>query len=379
MAQSPLCIGMDFTPDISRVINDKLVTDHHAIIATPTALSADLTALSAGERDILNLVSVRMLCDVAPAHIYEAVTTVLDCAGHTFTTKGKIIITDGFKAIDTAFKASLKTSQVSGEEADEIEEANELPGFSEGQAFGNVSVTVKEGFTAPPRPYTEDTLLSSMESAGSEDMPDDAERRGLGTPATRAAIIEKLVKTGFVDRRKKNLVPTDKGKNLIAVLPDALTSPKLTALWEDRLMQIQRGELKESEFMSGITAFITEIVKENNAPKPEFAALLGNSKDKGESLGLCPRCGETVRESGKGFFCDTGSCGFKIWKESKFWTAKKKPLTAKIVAALLKNGRVALKGLHSGKTGKKYDATIILYDTGDGYVNFKMEFNKGVK
>jgi len=375
-AQSPYCIGMGFTPDMGRIINDKLVTDHHAIIATPTALSANLTALSAGERDILNLVSVRMLCAVAPAHIYEAVTTVLDCAGHTFTTKGKIIITDGFKAIDTAFKASLKTSQESGEEADEIEEANELPGFSEGQTFGNVSVTVKEGFTTPPRPYTEDTLLSSMESAGTADVPDISqfERRGLGTPATRAAIIEKLVKTGFVERKKKNLIPTDKGLNLIAVLPDALTSAKLTAEWEYMLMQVGLGELSDKKFMDGITNFITTIVKENNTLKPEFANLFGGDKNKNEPLGICPRCTSAIRENESGYFCDTQTCFFKLWKRSKFWTAKKRPLTADIVSALLKGGEIALKGLYSEKTGKKYDAIVILDDPGEGYVNFKLKF-----
>ena len=218
-----------------------------------------------------------------------------------------------------------------------------------------------------------------METAGAEDADPEIERRGLGTPATRAAIIEKLVKSGFVQRSKKNLIPTDKGKYLIAVLPDTLTSPKLTATWENALMDVQRGELPEDKFMGDIAAFITAIVKENNVPKPEFAGLLGGGKAVGESIGQCPRCGAVVREAAKGFFCDTHSCGFKIWRESKFWTAKKKPLTAAIVTALLKDGQVDLKGLHSDKTGKKYDATAILDDTGDGYVNFKLSFNNAAK
>ena len=173
---------------------------------------------------------------------------------------------------------------------------------------------------------------------------------------------------------KKNLVSTELGRNLIAVLPDALTSPKLTADWENTLYDVQKSKLTADEFMDGITAFIKEIVTENNTPKPEFAGLFGDNQSENESVGVCPRCGAAIRESSKGFFCDKKSCGFKLWKESKFWVAKKKPLTAEIVAALLKDGRVKLKNLHSEKTGKKYDATIILDDSGEGYVNFKMAF-----
>jgi DNA topoisomerase-3 len=374
-SNSPHASGMDFTPDIDRLIDDERVTDHHAIIPTAGISKTDISALASGERDILNLVSVRMICAVAPTHTYETVTTVLDCEGHTFTAKGKIIINDGWKAIDAAFRASLKAKPEAEGDSEESEEEIDLPGFSEGQTFPNVAVTVKEGFTTPPRPYTEDTLLQSMESAGAEDMPDDAERRGLGTPATRAAIIEKLVKSGFVERQKKNLIPTDKGKNLIAVLPDTLISPKLTAEWEHKLMQIQRGETTETEFMNGITAFIKAIVAENNTPKPEFTGLFGESKKSAaEPLGSCPRCNAAIREGSKGFFCDTHSCGFKLWKESKFWTTKKKPLTAAIVTALLKEGRAAVNGLYSERTGKKYDAVVVLDDTGDKYVNYKMEF-----
>jgi DNA topoisomerase-3 len=372
-ANPPFSSGLGFTPDVDRLIDDKKVTDHHAIIPTAEITKTDINALSSGERDILNLVTVRLLCAAAPVHIYEAVTAVLDCEGYTFTSKGKTIISDGWKAVEAAFKATLKAKPEPDTEEDDNDSA--LPELSKGQTFDSVEVSVKEGTTTPPRPYTEDTLLSSMENAGADDMPDDAERRGLGTPATRAAVIEKLVKTGFIERQKKNLIPTEKGKNLIAVLPDALTSAKLTAMWEQRLMEIQRGELSEKEFMDGIAAFIKEIVAENNAPKPEYTGLFGGSKTVSESLGVCVRCGAAVREFGKGFFCDTASCGFKLWKESKFWTAKKKPLTAAIVAALLKEGQVALKNLHSEKTGKKYDATIILDDSGDGYVNFKMIFN----
>ncbi len=364
--------GKYFTPDISRLIDDKKVSDHHAIIPTAEAIKTDFNTLAVGERDILNLVIVRLLCAVAPAHSFESLTAVLDCGGYSFTAKGKIVITDGWKAIDNAFKASIKTKL----DAEDSDDDTALPELVDGQGFDKVTVSIKEGTTTPPKHFTEDTLLSAMENAGTEDMPEDVERRGLGTPATRAAIIEKLVKSGFVERQKKNLIPTDKGKNLIAVLPNTLTSPKLTAEWENKLKQVERGEISGNEFMNGITAFTKAIVKDNNAPKSEFTRLFGDNKVTPEPLGICPRCGAPVRESAKGFFCDTNSCGFKIWKESKFWTAKKMPLTAAIVTALLKDGKVALKGLYSDKTGKKYDATIILNDTGDGYVNFKLDFGE---
>jgi DNA topoisomerase-3 len=201
------------------------------------------------------------------------------------------------------------------------------------------------------------------------------ERRGLGTPATRAATIEKLIKSGYVIRKGRQLLPTDKGVALIAVLPGALTSPRLTAQWEDQLQLVEKGELSADSFMDGITAFVKAIVAENSVPIPEFVRLFNASKTASDQLGICPRCGSAVREGTRGFFCDAHSCGFKMWKESKFWTAKKQTLTAAIVTVLLKDGRVALKGLHSEKTGKKYDATIILDDTG-GHVNYRMEFDK---
>ena len=209
-------------------------------------------------------------------------------------------------------------------------------------------------------------------------MPEDAERKGLGTPATRAAILEALIKRGFVQRVKKNLIPSDKGKNLITVLPETLTSAKLTAEWEHMLLQVQRNELDGAEFMAGIAEFTRSIVLSNNVPKPEFAALFPDArKPTTPELGKCPRCGSPIREGQKGFFCDKHDCGFKIWKASKFWTAKKKPLTAAIVTALLKDGRVALKGLFSEKTNKKYDATVVLDDSGSGFVNFRLEFAAG--
>ena len=355
-----------FTPDIDRIIGK--VSDHHAILPTQESISADLSALPRGEHEIFQLVRRRLIAAVSPKHVYEAVTVTLDCSGNTFSAKGKTII-------DAGWKTQSDETEDDESESDIQDGGSYLPEMSKGQTFVSITVTIKEGTTTPPKHFTEDTLLSGMETAGNDDAPDDAERRGLGTPATRTAIIEKLIKSGFVIRKGKQLLPTDKGVALISILPDTLTSAQLTAQWEHKLKQIERGELSASDFMDSIAAFITSIVAENTAPMPEYISLFPESnKQTAEALGLCPRCGSPVREGAKGFFCDSRTCGFKIWRDSRFWTAKKKPLTAAIVAALLKDGRAPVKGLYSEKAGKKYDATIILDDSGDKFVNFKMEF-----
>jgi DNA topoisomerase-3 len=217
-----------------------------------------------------------------------------------------------------------------------------------------------------------------METAGVEDTPDEAERKGLGTSATRAGTIEKLVKVGFAERKKKQMLPTDKGKSLIAVLPDMLTSPLLTAEWETRLLEVERGKIGASAFMDGIKDFTRLLVQKHDKPDPAcMDRFAGSVKNEGEPVGVCPRCGAVVRERSKGFFCENRACRFALWKDNKFFSYKKKELTKAVAEALLKDGRVKMKGLHSEKTGKTYDAIIIMDDSGSKYVNFKLEFEKG--
>ena len=229
--------------------------------------------------------------------------------------------------------------------------------------------------TSPPKHYTEDTLLSAMETAGAEDMPEDAERKGLGTPATRAATLEKLVSAGFVQRKKKQLIPTEKGKNLIAVLPDNIKSPILTAEWESMLKQVEHGELSATSFMDQIADMSRTLVKEHTTPEERFADLFPSSRGTAhEAVGVCPRCGAPVYEGKKGFFCDNRECSFALWKDNRFFSSKKKSITKSVAAALLKEGRISMSGLYSEKTGKTYDAEVILDDTGGKYVNFKLEF-----
>ena len=357
------------TPDLDRVIDNKKVSDHHAILPTMEISKADLSALPAGERDVLMLVAMRLLCAVDKPHIFEAVTAVLDCGGHSFTAKGKTVKQDGWKAVLSAFKASMKQTP---QENDEEEIA--LPTLTVGQVLSDVQASVREGKTSPPKHFTEDSLLAAMETAGAEDMPEDAERKGLGTPATRAATLEKLVNSGFVQRKKKQLLPTEKGVNLIAVLPEKIKSPQLTAEWESMLKQVERGELTEQAFMTGIRELTTGLVQEHTAPDPAFTALLFASENTSPSIGSCPRCGGAVRERQKGFFCENPDCAFALWKENRFFSTKKKSLTKTMAAALLKEGRVAVSGLYSEKTGKAYDAMVVLDDTGGKYVNFKLEF-----
>ena len=367
----PFGKGCSGEPDIDRITDDSKVTDHHAIIPTVEIARTDLAALPCGERDVLTLLAVRLLCATTQAHRFETVTAMLDCQGYTFTAKGKTILESGWKEVERIHRMSIRQSETEHRENEDAA----LPVLQEGQTFETVSASLREGKTSPPKHYTEDTLLSAMENAGAEDMPDDAERKGLGTPATRAATLEKLVSAGFVERKKKQLIPTKKGRNLIAVLPDNIKSPILTAEWESMLKQVEHGELSATSFMDQIADMSRTLVKEHTAPEERFADLFPSSKGTGhEAVGVCPRCGAPVYEGKKGFFCDNRECSFALWKDNRFFSSKKKSITKSVAAALLKEGRISMSGLYSEKTGKTYDAEVILDDTGGKYVNFKLEF-----
>ena len=357
----------EFFPDVLALVNDKEVSDHHALIPTLELEKADVPALPVGERNILLLVCCKLLCAAAEPFVYEAVTATFDCGGHTFTAKGKQVLSQGWRAIQEVFRSSLK------EKPEDEDAEGVLPALTEGQVFESVSASVTEHFTLPPKPYTEDTLLSAMENAGKEDIPEDAERRGLGTPATRAAIIEKLVSGGFVERKGKNLIPTKAGVNLVTVLPELLTSPKLTADWEQRLNEVAKGQASPEDFMDGIEAMAAELVRKYSHISEDGQKLFQPEK---ETVGLCPRCGKPVYEGKKNFACSDRACQFVMWKNDRFWTSRRKEMTRKMAADLLKKGRTSVKGMWSEKKGSTYDAVVILDDTGGKYVNFKLEFPK---
>ena len=358
-AAAVIC-GLDAPGDVlaSQVCSSGKVTDHHAVVPTRSAADADIAALPLGEREILRLVALGLLRAVCLPHRYAETAVTVECGGHSFTTKGKMMLDVGWKAY-----------------AEPTKDAALPDDLAQGQTLAVDAVQVKEGKTTPPKHYTEDTILASMESAGAEDMPEDAERKGIGTPATRAAILEKLVATGLVERKKArkitSLVPTQAGSSLVAVLPEALQSPLLTADWEQRLGQVERGELSPEDFMEGIAAMVKELVN-TYQPVPGAAVLFPSER---EAVGPCPRCGGTVTESKKGFFCENRECRFALWKDSKFFSAKKKTLTKSVAAALLNKGRVKLTGCYSEKTGKTYDATVVLEDNGEK-TNFCLNFER---
>lgn len=354
----------EFFPDVAALVNNKEVSDHHALIPTLELEKTDVPGLPVGERNILLLVCCKLLCAAAEPFVYEAVTAAFDCGGHTFTTKGKQVLSQGWRAIQEMFRSSLKEKQ------EDEDSAGILPALAEGQVFEPVTASVTEHFTSPPKPYTEDTLLSAMENAGKEDMPDDAERRGLGTPATRAAIIEKLVSGGFVERKGKNLIPTKAGINLVTVLPELLTSPKLTADWEQRLNEVAKGQASPEDFMDGIEAMAAELVRKYSHISEDGQKLFQPEK---ETVGLCPRCGKPVYEGKKNFACSDRACQFVMWKNDRFFEQRRKVFTTKIAAALLKDGKAKVKRLRSLRTGKTYDGTIVLADTGGKYVNYHIE------
>ena len=357
----------EFFPDVLALVNDKEVSDHHALIPTLELKKADVPALPVGERNILLLVCCKLLCAAAEPFVYEAVTATFDCGGHTFTAKGKLLLSQGWRTIQEVFRSSLK------EKPEDEDAEGVLPALTEGQVFEPVSASVTEHFTSPPKPYTEDTLLSAMENAGKEDMPDEVERRGLGTPATRAAIIEKLVSGGFVERKGKNLIPTKAGVNLVTVLPEVLTAPKLTADWEQRLNEVAKGQASPEDFMDGIEAMAVELVRKYSHISEDGQKLFQPEK---ETVGLCPRCGKPVYEGKKNFACSDRACQFVMWKNDRFWTSRRKEMTQKMAADLLKKGRTSVKGMWSEKKGSTYDAVVILDYTGGKYVNFKLEFPK---
>ena len=356
----------NFFPLVETMISDKDVSDHHAIIPTMEIEKADLKLLPVGERNLLLLVCCKLLCASAELYVYEAVTATFDCGGYSFTAKGKRILSEGWREIDRIFRTSLKEKPADGD-------GDALPDFTKGQTFGGAEVAVTEHFTQPPKPYSEDTLLSAMENAGKDDIPDEAERKGLGTPATRAAIIEKLVTAGFVERKGKSLIPTKAGINLVTVLPEPLTSPMLTAEWEQKLTEIARGGADPDTFMDGICTMVQEIVSTYSCISEDGKKLFAPEK---EVIGTCPRCDQPVYEGKNNFACSDRSCGFVLWKNDRFWTSRKKELTKKMATNLLKKGRTNVKGMWSEKKQATYDAAVILNDTGGKYINFKLEFPK---
>lgn len=358
--------GLKHDPDIKRITNNAKVTDHHAIIPTVQLEKQDISELPESEQKIIRLVAMRLLSSTGEKHIYDETSVTLSCEGYEFKTKGKTVTQEGWKAIEQRFKDALKSK-------DKEEPEKVLPAVNEKDILSPVSASVTEHYTTPPKQYTEDTLLSAMETAGNEEFDDDTEKKGLGTPATRAGIIEKLVKSGFIERKGKSLVPTKDGNNLVCVLPEQITSPSMTAEWENTLMQIERGNADADKFLAGIVDMTASLVKAYPFLSDAEASRFETGK---ESIGKCPRCGSPVYVGKGNFYCSSKECSFCMWEDNKFFASKKKKLTKKIATELLDKGWCRVKGLYTPKKPQLYDAIIRLDDTGGKYVSFKMEFDR---
>ena len=368
----PFMRDVKLQADLIRVCDNSKVTDHHAILPTAEFLKTGFSSLTDSETKLMTLVCAKLLCAAAAPYEYEAVTAVISCGGYTFTAKGKTVLAEGWKGLERRFMATLK-KKADTEDDEENALSLDVPPFAEGQTFDNPQAAVTEHFTTPPKPHNEASMLSAMERAGNEETDPDAERRGLGTPATRAAIIEKLVKGGFVERKGKQLIPTKSGIELVCVLPEVLTSPQLTADWENNLTQIAKGNADPDSFMAGIETMTRELVSTypflSDKEKERF-------KEEKPVIGKCPRCGADIYEGRKNYYCANKDCAFTMWKNDRFFEERKVTFSPKIAAALLKDGKAKVKKLYSPKTGKTYDGTILLADTGGKYVNYRIAIQR---
>ena len=348
-----------------QAINNSKVSDHHALLPTASVAQADFSALPAGELSILRLITVRLLCAVGEPHRYAETTLTTICAGKEFSAKGKVVLDEGWKGIERKMLDDL---------LDKKKEPAALPDVQEQSECGISGAELKEGQTSPPKHFTEDTLLHSMETASADSMPEDAERQGIGTPATRAATIEKLVQKGFLerkgDKKTKVLLPTDKGKALITVMPEEIQSADMTADWETKLLRVERGEMEPETFMTEINDMISSLVNTTEAVKGASALM------KNKVIGVCPNCGNSVVEREKGWFCESNPCRFVLWKDNAFFKRLGKRMDAHVADKLLRDGRVRLKDCKSSK-GKTYNATVLLSTEADGRSKFSLEFEGG--
>ena len=353
-----------FPIHVQQVINSSKVTDHHALLPTKSMGNADLAALPAGERNVLRLIAARLLCAVGEPHRYAETSIIAICAGEEFTAKGKEVLEEGWKAVERKVLVDILNRK---------QELTALPNVAENEC-GILNAELKEGQTTPPKHFTEDLLLHAMETASADSMLEGVERQGIGTPATRAATIEKLVQKGFLERKgnkkTKVLLPTDKGKALITVMPEEIQSPEMTADWETKLLQIERGEMEPETFMTEIKEMISSLVTTTEAAKGANALM------KNKIIGVCPNCGANVVEREKGWFCENRECRFVLWKDNAFLKRLGKRMDAHVADKLLRDGRVRLKDCKSAK-GKTYNATVLLGTEPDGRSKFSLEFEGG--
>lgn len=366
----PFLQGESIGENIGRIINNDKVSDHHALLPTKEALGQDFEELSERQRNIFRLIGQRLAQAVSEECIYEETTVTALCEGHEFSAKGKATVQPGFKGIEEAFRNAVQK----GKPADKgkTDDAFSIPGsLREGMEIAEVRAEKRRHFTSAPKPYSEDTLLLAMERAGNQDFDEDTEKKGLGTPATRASILEKLVSSGYAKRNGKQILPTADGKELIAVLPDYLKSASMTAEWENKLLLMEKGQMDSREFLREITDLIDTMIAGCSAISGEEQGRFHQR----ESVGTCPVCGNPVYEGKKNFYCSNRQCAFSLWKENRYLSGMKKLVDKKMAAELLEKGRTHVKDLYSQKTGRTFAADLLM-TAEDGRANFSLEFPK---
>ena len=366
----PFLQGEPIGRNVGRIINDDKVSDHHALLPTKEALEQDLEGLSERQRNIFRLIGQRLAQAVSGECIYEETAVTVQCEGHEFSAKGKTKVQPGFKGIEDAFRNAVQKGR--SQDKNSADDPVTIPeGLHEGTEITEVRAENSRHYTSPPKPYSEDTLLAAMERAGDQGFEEGTEKKGLGTPATRASILEKLVSSGYVKRNGKQILPTADGKELIAVLPDHLRSAAMTAEWENKLLLMEKGQMDSREFLQEITDLIDTMLEGCNAISREEQ---GRFRQR-ESIGTCPVCGDPVYEGKKNFYCSSRECSFSLWKENRYLSSMKKLVDKGMAVDLLEKGRTHVKDLYSQKTGKTFAADLLM-EVKDGRASFSLEFPK---
>lgn len=366
--QLPFLADVAIGKDTGRIINNQKVSDHHALLPTKEAFRQEAQKLSGKQKDLFGLIGQKLVQAVSGECIQEETAVTVLCEGHEFRLKGKKMIQPGFREIESAFRKSV---QKKASMDSEMETASLPDDLCEGMKLSELSVKVSPHDTVPPKAYTEDTFLAAMEAAGSQDFEKETEKKGLGTPATRASMIEKLVASGYAERKGKQILPTAGGRELISVLPDYLKSASMTAEWENKLLLMEKGELEADCFLQEIEKLM-ETMMDGCRSIPEEELYSFQSK---ECVGKCPLCGAPVHEGKMNFYCSSRDCSFSLWKENRYLSGMRKQINRKMAAELLEHGRTHVKDLYSRKTGKTFAADLLM-KMEEKRVSFCLEFPK---
>ena len=357
---------------IKRVINNAKVSDHHAILPTKEAVEKGIADLPADKKNLMMLICQQLVQATGEEYLYEQTDITVKCQEHDFKARGKIPVQMGFKEVEKAFKQLC----VKAEPVEEKEKETSIPaGYEEGMRLFPVKAEKTTHYTSPPKPFNEDTLLAAMETAGNKEFDSETEKKGLGTPATRASIIEKLVSSGYAQRKGKQILPSTEGKELVKVMPEYLKSAVMTAEWENQLLMMEKGQITDTQFMGEITSLVRKILEVCREIPEEERRRFQTAR---EVIGKCPVCGCDVFEGKQNFYCSNRQCDFALWKENRFLGSMEKNLDKKMARELLDKACTHVKGLYSKKKDMKFDADLLL-TLEDGKPRFHLEFPKKKK